>query len=82
MLKSISAVFAVVVTVLASGNASAVALFFSSPGPGDVPGIVRVDMWFEDPTRTEAVSAIQFDAQVAPNPPNSLAATPEFVLPT
>src|SRR5262245_20830207 len=71
----------VVALVMLAGNARAAALFFSSPGPGDVPGLVQVDMWFEDPTRTEAVSAIQFDVQVAPNPPNSLAATPEFVLP-
>jgi len=81
MLKSISATFAVVVTVLASGKASATALFFSSPGPGDVPGVVQVDMWFEDPTSTEDVLAIQFDVQIAPNPSNSLAAPPAFVLP-
>lgn len=63
---------------LAAPRAGAVALAFSSPGPGDVPGIVRVDMWFEDPTRSVDLLAIQFDIEIV----GSSGLAPGFQLPS
>src|SRR5262245_46587469 len=77
MLKPLSVAFALAVAVLASRKASATALFFSSPGPGDVPGLVQVDMWFEDASRKKDLVALQFDVDVVGNSPLA----PSVVLP-
>jgi hypothetical protein len=43
------------------------------------PGVVRVDLWFEDPTRGVELRALQFDLDLNDTGPGSLAAEPGFL---
>jgi hypothetical protein len=55
----------IALVALPAGQARAVALFFSSSGPGDAPGVVQVDMWFEDPSRAVDLAGLRFDVDIA-----------------
>jgi hypothetical protein len=64
-------------SALLAGNARAVSIVLSSDGVISA-GTVRVDIWFEDPTRTVDLAALQFDIDLAGSGAGSLAADPRF----
>jgi hypothetical protein len=63
--------------LLAGRTAGAAAIVLSSEHVVS-PGVVRVDMWFEDASRSEELDGIQFDVELADSGPGSLAPEPAF----
>jgi hypothetical protein len=56
---------AAALAAMLSGTASAASLVFTSDADGSVSGLIRVDMWMEDSTRTADLAAVQFDLTIA-----------------
>jgi len=73
--------FAVAMTAMLSGTARAASLVFTANANPAVAGVVQVDMWYDDSTRSSDLVAIQFDLGIgnAVGATNSLA--PGVVLP-